>query len=93
MKHYDPNKLGGVYLAYTPMSITEGSQDRNSNRAGTWRQEPMQRPWRGAAYWLAPHGLAQSGFFCFVLFCFVFSLMFYEPGFLCVAWAVLKLTL
>ena len=44
-----------VYLAYTSalLFITEGSQDRNSNRAGTWRQELMQRPWKGAAYWLA----------------------------------------
>ena len=25
--------------------------------AGTWRQELMQRPWKGAAYWLAPRGL------------------------------------
>jgi hypothetical protein len=25
-------------------------------RAGTWRQELIQRPWRGAAHWLAPHG-------------------------------------
>jgi hypothetical protein len=37
--------------------ITEGSQCRNSHRAGTWRQELMQRPCRGAAYGLAPHGL------------------------------------
>ena len=37
--------------------IIEGSQDRNSNRAGTWRQELMQRPWSSAAHWLAPHGL------------------------------------
>ena len=30
-----------VYFAYisTPQSIIEGNQDRNSNRAGTWRQE------------------------------------------------------
>ena len=36
-----------VYLAYTSTSlfITEGSQDRNSNQAGTWRQELMQEPW------------------------------------------------
>jgi hypothetical protein len=36
-------------LAYTSIAllIIEGSQDRNSHRAGT------QRPWRGAAYWLA----------------------------------------
>jgi hypothetical protein len=26
-------------------------------RPETWRQELMQRPWRGAAFWLAPHGL------------------------------------
>lgn len=34
-----------------------GRQGRNSNRAGTWRQELMQRSWRGAAYCLAPCGL------------------------------------
>jgi hypothetical protein len=37
--------------------IIEGSQDRNSNMAGTWRQELMQRPWRDVAYWLASLGL------------------------------------
>ena len=45
--------ISGWCLPY----ITEGSQDRNSNKAGTWRQELMERPWRNAAYWLAPHGL------------------------------------
>ena len=37
-----------VYLAYTSTSlfIIEVSQDRNFNRAGTWRQELMQKPWR-----------------------------------------------
>lgn len=39
--------------------IIEGSQDRNSNRAGTWRQELMQRPWSSAAHWLAPCGLVR----------------------------------
>jgi hypothetical protein len=38
-------------------SLIKGSQDRNSSRAGTWRQELMQTPWRGAAYWLASHNL------------------------------------
>jgi hypothetical protein len=37
-----------VYSAYTStlMFITKGSQDWNSSRTGTWRQELMQRPWR-----------------------------------------------
>jgi len=38
------------------MVVIEGSQERNDNRAGTWTQELMQRPWRGAAYWLAHCG-------------------------------------
>jgi hypothetical protein len=48
-----------VYLAYSSTSqfIIEGSQDRNSSRAGTWRQELMQRPWRSTANWLPFHGL------------------------------------
>jgi hypothetical protein len=46
-----------VYLACasTLLFIIEGSQARNSSRAGTWRQELMQRPWRGAASCLSPH--------------------------------------
>ena len=37
-----------IYLAYNPTSlfIMEEIQERNSNRAGSWRQELMQRPWR-----------------------------------------------
>jgi hypothetical protein len=37
-----------VYSAYTftLLFITKGSQDWNSQRVGTWRQEVMQRPWR-----------------------------------------------
>ena len=48
-----------VYSAYTStlLFITKGCQDYNSQRAGTWRQELMQRSWRGAAYWLASPGL------------------------------------
>jgi len=40
----------------TLLFITKGSQSRNSNRAGTWKQELMPRPWRGAAYWVASYG-------------------------------------
>jgi hypothetical protein len=49
----------GVYSAYTStlLSITKGSQDRNSHRVGTWRQEWMQKPWGNSAYWLASPGL------------------------------------
>jgi hypothetical protein len=37
-----------IYSAYTStfLFITKGSQDKNSHRAGTWRQELMQRSWR-----------------------------------------------
>jgi hypothetical protein len=48
-----------VYSAYisTLLFITKGSQDRNSQRTGTWRQELMKRPWRNVTYWLAYPGL------------------------------------
>jgi hypothetical protein len=37
-----------VYSAYTStlLFITKGRQDWNSSRAGTWRQELMQWPWK-----------------------------------------------
>lgn len=36
----------GLHLAWIFLSLffIEGSQGRNSNRAGTWRQEVKQRP-------------------------------------------------
>jgi hypothetical protein len=48
-----------VYSAYTSilLFITKGSQERYSHRAGTWRQELRQKPWRNAAYCLASPGL------------------------------------
>jgi len=48
-----------VYSTYTStlLLITKGSQDRNSHRVGTRRQELMQRPWRGTAYLLAFLGM------------------------------------
>ena len=30
---------------------------KGSSAYWLWRQELMQRPWRGTAYWLAPHDL------------------------------------
>jgi hypothetical protein len=61
MKHHDQKQVGEerFYLAWTStlLSIFVESQDRNSNRAGIWRQELMQKPQRSAVYWLAPQGL------------------------------------
>ena len=61
IKHPDQKHLGRreIFISQLsgPLLVTEGSQDQNSYRAGTWRQELVQRPWRGAADWLAPHGL------------------------------------
>jgi hypothetical protein len=59
MKYPDQIWGGKGLSAYTSISlfITEGSQDRNSRRTGTWRQELIQRPGRGVPYWLGPHDL------------------------------------
>ena len=48
-----------VYSPYTStlLFITKGSQNWNSHRVETRRQELMQKPWRDAAYWLASPGL------------------------------------
>lgn len=34
-----------------------------SNRAGSWRQESMQRPWKGDPFWFAPQGLLSLIFY------------------------------
>jgi hypothetical protein len=49
----------GFASAYnsTPQTITERSQGKNSNKAETWQQDLVQRPWRGDVYWLALHSL------------------------------------
>jgi hypothetical protein len=51
--------LGGILSVFisTLLFFLKGSQDRSSNRAGTWRQELMQRPQKDATYWLALHCL------------------------------------
>jgi hypothetical protein len=54
MKHHDQKEVEKErdYLAHTSilLFITKGSQGRKTNTEGIWRQELMQRPWRGAAY-------------------------------------------
>jgi hypothetical protein len=61
MKHNDEKQVveERVYLAYTSISlfIIQGSQYRNSDKAGTWRQKLVQRLWSDAAYWRVLHGL------------------------------------
>ena len=54
IKHRDWTKATWEGKDLFDLHLTEGSQDRNSSRAGTWSQELMQRPWRSATYCLAP---------------------------------------
>jgi hypothetical protein len=65
-KHHSQTHVGEerAYLTYTSafLFVTEGSQYRNSNRAGTWRQELMQRPWKKASLLACSTWLAQSAF-------------------------------
>ena len=53
MKHHNQgaNWAGKVFHSI----VIRGSQERNPNGAGSWRQELRLGPWRGAAYWLTPH--------------------------------------
>jgi hypothetical protein len=41
MKHHDQKHVGEKRMIYTSilLFIIEGGQDRNSNLAGTWRQD------------------------------------------------------
>ena len=60
MKYHDQKKLGrNEFMAYTStlLFITKISKNTKSSRAGTWRQDLIQRPWRSADYCLALHGL------------------------------------
>lgn len=55
MEPQDQSDLGGEGLFdFHILCIIERSQDRNTSRAGTWRQGLMQRPWMGATCWLFP---------------------------------------
>jgi hypothetical protein len=52
---WEKDKLGEcIWLTLADHHQRKSEQD--SRRPGTWKQEQMQRPRRGAAYWLAPHG-------------------------------------
>jgi len=73
-----------IYSAYTStlLLITKGSQDRNLHRAGSWKQELMQRPWRVPLTGLLP--LSCSAFFLpsFLPFFLSFLLSFFLSFFL-----------
>jgi hypothetical protein len=46
-----------MFISFTVpynMFIIKSSEGKTSSRAGTWRQELMQRLWRDGIYWLAP---------------------------------------
>jgi hypothetical protein len=50
-------KLVGEGRERALLFIIKGSQDWNSLREGTWRQELMQKSWRVTAYSIASAGL------------------------------------
>jgi len=50
-----------IWLTYLiPSPLREARHCRNSNQEGTWRQELMQNPWRGAAYRPAQPAFSQN---------------------------------
>ena len=54
IKHYDQKQLEEQKVYFI---LWLNSLSSREVRAGPWRQELMQRPWRDAAYWPAPPGL------------------------------------
>ena len=49
-----PTKLSIAVIKHCYQS--NSVREEHSVQAGTWWQELIQRPWRGAAYWFAPKG-------------------------------------
>ena len=67
VKHYNQKQLGEEWFRFIWQLTVyyEGKEGRNSNRAGTKRQELKQRAWRRDAYGLASHNVS-----CFLSFFF-----------------------
>ena len=67
VKHYNQKQLGEEWFRFIWQLTVyyEGKEGRNSNRAGTKRQELKQRAWRRDAY-----GLASQNVSCFLSFFF-----------------------
>lgn len=53
------------FILHLHITIHHPREIRAGTQEGTWRQELKQRPWRSAAYWLAPPGLP-SLLSCFI---------------------------
>jgi len=70
MKYCDQKQAGEKRVYLVALFITKGSQDKNSNRAGTWRQELMQRPWGVLLTGLLPMACSACLLFFFFLVLF-----------------------
>lgn len=46
--------------AYTIISVSRRGKSEQEFKAGSWRRELKQRPWRAAADWLALHGCSST---------------------------------
>ena len=57
MKHHDHKASWGGKGLLGSHCQSSSLEVRSSSRAGTWRQELMQRPWKSVAFWLTPHDL------------------------------------
>jgi hypothetical protein len=54
-KHHDQSSLWRKGFAHFMLPYRSSSS--KEVWTGTWREKLMQRPWKGATYWLVPHGL------------------------------------
>jgi hypothetical protein len=59
-KHHDQEASWGekdFFSLYFYIVVHHQRKSGQELRAGTWRQELMQRPWRDVTYWIASPGL------------------------------------
>jgi hypothetical protein len=56
IKHHDQTSWGGK-SSFGFHFYTKVCHQRTRTQTGTWRPMLIKKPWKGAAYWLAPHGL------------------------------------
>lgn len=56
----EPAERKGFILLTLLHHCSSLKEVRARTQTGTWKQELVQRPWRGAACWLAHPGLLQN---------------------------------